>query len=152
MAEPKIEVDDRLEQNHSLSFDEKVLKKIAGIAASEISGVLAISGTLFSGITDRLKSADDPTKGISVEVGKKQVAVEMKVVCEYGRNIPEIFQSIVSAVSTGIKEMTGLEVVDIKVHVADVLLKQDFERKKKVALSKELDPDSPADEVEATEE
>ncbi|MCC8123220.1 MAG: Asp23/Gls24 family envelope stress response protein [Oscillospiraceae bacterium] len=152
MAEQKIDIDNQLEQNQSLTFDEKVLKKIAGIAASEIGGVLAMSGNLWSGITDRLKSADDPTKGISVEVGKTQVAVEMKVICEYGRNIPEIFETIVSTVSAAIKEMTGLEVIDIKVHVADVLLKEAFERKKKVEISKELNPDNPADAVDATEE
>ena len=146
MAEQKIDVDDRMEEGSTLTFDEKVLKKITGIAASEIEGVLAMSGNLLAGIADRLKNSDDPTKGITVEVGKKQVAVEMKVICEYGLNIPEIFRNIVSAVTAMVKEMTGLEVVSINVHVADVLMKQDFERKKKSEILKENDMDLPLDD------
>lgn len=130
-------IDNRTEHENSLTFDEKVVKKIAGFAAGEIPGILAMSGNLISGITDMLKSSDDPTKGISVEVGKKQVAVDMKVICEYGQNMPNIFQSIVDKVGSVIKDMTGLDVVEVNVHVADVLTKEDFERKKKIDLKPE---------------
>lgn len=125
-------IDSDKERVNSLTFDEKVIKKIAGIAASEIPGIIAMSGNLIAGLTDMLKSSDDPTKGITVEVGKKQVAVDMKVICEYGRNMPETFQTIVDKVSTVIKQMTGLDVVEVNVHVSDVLMKDDFDRKKKV--------------------
>lgn len=116
---------------NSLSFDEKVIKKIAGISASEIPGILAMSGNFIAGLTDILRSSDDPTKGITVEVGKKQVSINMKIICEYGRNMPVIFQDIVDKVSSAIKEMTGLSVVEVKVHVYDVLTKEDFERQSK---------------------
>lgn len=132
-------IDTREERINSLTFDEKVIKKIAGLAASEIPGILAMSGNLIAGITDMLKSSDDPTKGISVEVGKKQVAVDMKVICEYGRNMPAVFQSIVDKVSGSIKEMTGLDVVEVNVHVSDVLTKEDFDRKKKVEVKPPVD-------------
>lgn len=125
-------IDNKSERVNSLTFDEKVIRKIAGMSASEIPGILAMSGNLVTGIADMLKSSDDPTKGISVEVGKKQVAVDMKVICEYGRNMPEIFQNIVGKITSVIMEMTGLDVVEVNVHVADVLTKEDFERKKKV--------------------
>jgi len=119
------------EHTNALTFDDRVIKKIAGIAASEIPGILAISGNFISGIADKLRIADDPTKGITVEVGKKQTAIDMKVICEYGRNVPQIFQSIVDKVSEAIKEMTGLEVIKVNVHVYDILTKEDFERQSK---------------------
>lgn len=140
-------VDNIKERVNSLTFDEKVIKKIAGFAAGEIPGILAMSGNLISGITDMLKSSDDPTRGISVEVGKKQVAVDMKVIFEYGRNMPVLFQSVVDKVSSAIKEMTGLEVVEVNVHVADVLTKDDFERKKKADLKPEAAVETPPDEL-----
>lgn len=124
-------IDNITERANSLTFDEKVIKKIAGMSASEIPGILAMSGNLVAGLTDMLKSSDDPTKGISVEVGKKQVAVDMKVICEYGRNMPQIFQNIVDKITAVVKEMTGLDVIEVNVHVSDVLTKEDFERKKK---------------------
>lgn len=139
-------IDSDKERVNSLTFDEKVIKKIAGIAASEIPGILAMSGNLIAGITDMLKSSDDPTKGISVEVGKKQVAVDMKVICEYGRNMPETFQAIVDKVSTVIKQMTGLDVVEVNVHVSDVLMKEDFDRKKKVEVKPAANKDAPISE------
>lgn len=125
------------EHVNSLTFDEKVIKKIVGFSASEIPGILAMSGNLIAGITDMLKSSDDPTKGISVEVGKKQVAVDMKVICEYGRNMPGVFQTIVDKVTAAMKEMTGLDVVEVNVHVADILTKEDFDRKKKADVKSE---------------
>lgn len=133
MPDMKTAVDSREENVHTLSFDERVIKKIAGIAATEIPGILAMSGSLFTSFTDMLKASDDPTKGISVEVGQKQVAVDMNIVCEYGRNLPEIFDTIVASVSGAIKDMTGLEVVEMNVRVADILLKEDFERRKRAA-------------------
>lgn len=138
-------IDNRMEHENSLTFDEKVIKKIAGFAASEIPGILAMSGNLISGFTDMLKSSDDPTKGISVEVGKKQVAIDMKVICEYGQNISGIFQSLVSKVSSVVKEMTGLDVVEVNVHVADVLLKEDFDRKKRVEAKAVTGPEASLD-------
>jgi len=138
-------IDNRMEHENSLTFDEKVIKKIAGFAASEIPGILAMSGNQISGFTDMLKSSDDPTKGISVEVGKKQVAIDMKVICEYGQNISGIFQSLVSKVSSVVKEMTGLDVVEVNVHVADVLLKEDFDRKKRVEAKAVTGPEASLD-------
>ena len=124
-------IDSNSEQLNSLTFDEKVIRKIVGYSVNEIPGILAMSGNLISGITDVLKSTDDAAKGISVEVGKKQTAVSMKVICEYGQCIPDIFQMIVSKVTSSVSEMTGLIVVEVNVHVTDVLTKEDFDRRKK---------------------
>lgn len=148
-------IDSVKEHRSSLTFDEKVIKKVVGFAVSEIPGILAMSGNLLTGITDMLKSSDDPTKGISIELGKKQVAIDLKLICEYGLNIPEVFQTIISKVTSVIKEMTGLDVVEINVHVADVLVKEDFERKKKIdtkaselATTEALDKDASRSRVE----
>ncbi len=145
----KVSIDEASEHVSSLTFDDKVIKKMAGMAATEIPGILAMSGNFISGLTDKILNADDPTKGITVAVGKKQVAIDMKVVCEYGRNIPEIFQAIVDKVSGVIKEMTGLDVVEVNVHVYDVLTKEDFSRQMKgkpeerPELNKEESPEAP---------
>lgn len=135
------------EHVNSLSFDEKVIKKIIGFSSSEIPGILAMSGNFIAGLTDMLRSSDDPTKGITVEVGKRQVSVSMKIICEYGQNIPVIFQDLVDKVSNAVKEMTGLDVVEVKVHVYDVLTKEDFERqnKKKVDEKAEINIEVPVE-------
>lgn len=113
--------------NLDLSYDDKVIKKIAGLATEEVAGVLTVTGGFIGNITDKLRS-DDKTKGINVDVGKKQVALDLNVVCEYGKNVPQIFEQVVAKVSAAILDMTGLEVVELNMHVEDVLGREDFEK------------------------
>lgn len=128
-------------QNNSLTFDEKVIKKIVGFSTNEIPGVLAMSGSFIAGLTDKLRNSDDPTKGISVEMGNQQVSINMKVICEFGRNMPAIFEDIVERINRAIKEMTGLEVAEVKVHVSDILTKEDFERQNKGKAEEKIEMD-----------
>lgn len=120
----------------SLSYDDKVIKKIAGIAASEVPGILTLSGGLMSNITDMFRSGDDTTKGIDAEVGEKQVALDLKVICEYGKNVPALFDAIIEKVSHSVKLMTGLDVVEVNMHVDDIISKEEFTSKQNAAEKK----------------
>ncbi len=107
-----------------LSFNEKVIKKIAGLATDEVPGVLTATGGFIGGITDRIRT--DSAKGIDADVGKRQVALDLNVICEYGKNVPAIFDMVAEKVAKAIKEMTGLELVELNMHVDDVLRKEEF--------------------------
>lgn len=125
------------EMKRNLSYDDKVIKKIAGIATEGVEGVLALSGGLIGNITDRFRNNADKTKGIDAEVGQKQVALDLNVVCEYGKNVPRIFDAVIEKVSDAMMEMTGLEVVEINMHVEDVLGHAEFEEMRKSQQSKQ---------------
>lgn len=107
-----------------LRYEDKVIKKIAGIAAEGVPGILTVSG----GVLGRLRSNEDWTRGISAEIGRRQVALDMNVVSEYGYNVPQLFDAVTQAVAEAMATMTGLEVVELNMHVTDVLSKTDFER------------------------
>lgn len=111
----------------NLTYDDKVIKKIAGIATDSVNGVLTLSGGLIGSITDRFRSTDDKTKGVDAEVGERQVALDLNVVCEYGKNIPELFSTVIDKITAAVKVMTGLDVVEVNMHVEDVLNHNDFE-------------------------
>lgn len=111
----------------SLTYDDKVIKKIAGIATDSVNGVLTLSGGLIGSITDRFRSTDDKTKGVDAEVGERQVALDLNVVCEYGKNIPELFSTVIDKITAAVKVMTGLDVVEVNMHVEDVLNHSEFE-------------------------
>ncbi|MBX4162665.1 MULTISPECIES: Asp23/Gls24 family envelope stress response protein [Priestia] len=114
---------------NTLTFEDQVIKKIAGIAANEIKGILSMSGGFMSGLTDRFRSTEDITKGINAEVGEKQVALDLKVIVEYGKNVPSIFSETVHNVKKSVHDMTGLEVVEVNMHVEDVMTRSEFEAK-----------------------
>ncbi|MDD1514103.1 Asp23/Gls24 family envelope stress response protein [Priestia megaterium] len=114
---------------NTLTFEDQAIKKIAGIAANEIKGILSMSGGFMSGLTDRFRSTEDITKGINAEVGEKQVALDLKVIVEYGKNVPAIFSETVNNVKKSVHDMTGLEVVEVNMHVEDVMTRSEFEAK-----------------------
>lgn len=114
----------------SLNYEDKVIKKIAGIAASEVPGIFTMTGGFIGNITDKFRDSEDKTKGINVEVGQTQVALDMNAVCEYGRNVPDLFDQVTEKIAESLKLMTGLELVEINLHVEDVMTKEEFEKQK----------------------
>lgn len=104
-----------------LKFASQVIETIAGIAASEIDGIVGMSGGMVEGFAERL-GRKNLAKGVSVEVGEHEVAIDLKVVVEYGKNIPEIYQQVVKAVESAIQHMTGLQVVEVNMYVEGVTL------------------------------
>lgn len=117
---------------NTLTFEEQVIKKIAGISANNIDGILSMSGGFISGIADRFRAAGDITKGIDAEVGEKQVALDLKVIVEYGKSVPAIFEETINQVKKAMFDMTGLEVVELNMHVEDVMTRAEFEEKTKI--------------------
>ena len=109
-----------------LTFDDLVIKKIISASISEIDGILGLSGNLFSDFAGRFSDASDVTKGISVEVGTKQVAADISVICEYDVDISNLFEQATEKVKKSIKFMTGLDLVEFNMSVADVLTKDQF--------------------------
>ncbi|MEJ1329543.1 Asp23/Gls24 family envelope stress response protein [Latilactobacillus sakei] len=114
--------------NSKLTFEDAVIAKIVGKTAQNIDGLLSMNGNFFSDIADRFRTDSDPTKGISVEVGEKQVAIDMTIILEYGRNARDVFERLTSAVTEAVESMTGLSVVEVNSHVSDVMTKKEWQQ------------------------
>lgn len=124
-------------RENKLTFEDQVIKKIAGIASNDVKGILSMSGGFMSGLTDRFRSTEDITKGIDAEVGERQVALGLKVIVEYGKNIPSIFQDALTKIKKSVHDMTGLDVVEINMHVEDVMTRSEFDAKSKSSKEEE---------------
>ena len=85
---------------------------------------LAVEGGFFSNLTGKLVNTDDVTSGVDVEVGKTQVAVDLKVITEYRKNVPEIYNQIKDVIRKEVANMTDLDVVEVNVTVTDIKTKE----------------------------
>ena len=90
-----------------LRIANEVVGVIAGLAATEVEGVAGMSGGLAGGIAEML-GRRNLSKGVKVEVGEEQAAIDLFVVVEYGVRIPDVAWKIQENVKRAIEGMTGL--------------------------------------------
>ena len=123
----KIDVD--LQNGGTITYATEVIATIAGVAANEVEGIagMAVSG----GITDMLSRNRNITKGVKVEVGPQEVAVDLFTIVEYGQPIQKVASDVQENVRKALESLTGLHVVRVDVHVQGV----SFEKEKKAAQS-----------------
>lgn len=111
----------------SLSYDNKVIEKIVGHSVENVEGLLAINGGFFANVRDKLVNSEDVTSGVNVEVGTEEIAVDLEVIVEYGKDIPAIVEKIKSVIAKDVKFMTKLNLVELNVKVIDVKTKEQHE-------------------------
>ncbi|MFF4503878.1 Asp23/Gls24 family envelope stress response protein [Streptomyces sp. NPDC001401] len=103
-----------------------VVEKIAGIAAREVPGIHALGGGFtrtMGAMRDRVPGGHPSAgRGVKVEVGEKQTAIDLQVVVEYGVSITDIAAEVRENVIAAVERMTGLEVVEVNIAVNDVHL------------------------------
>jgi uncharacterized alkaline shock family protein YloU len=109
------------------SISDSVVRKIAGIATREVSGVhnLGTGGArTFGAIRERIPGSAGPsaTQGVAVEVGERQAAIDIDVVVEYGVSIVDLSQAIRRNVIASVERMTGLEVTEVNIAVDDIYI------------------------------
>ncbi len=113
----------------SVVISEDVVSVIAGVAVSEVPGVVDTAGGFAGGISEVLSGKKKLSKGIKVEVGEKETKIDVNIIVEYGTRIPDVAFEIQNRVRKAVKEMTGLEVLEVNVHVQGVRTPIDTEGK-----------------------
>lgn len=103
----------------TVKIADEVVAVIAGLAATEVKGVASIAGGITNGMVAR-KGIKALSKGVKVDVQDHLVTVDLSVCLEYGYSIPEVGSSVQEKVKSAIENMTGMQVTDVNVHVADV--------------------------------
>ena len=76
-------------------------------------------GTTMEGLGEKL-GKKNYTKGVKVEVGEKEAAVDLYIVVKYGVRIPDVALAAQENVKQAIETMTGLTVVEVNIHVQGV--------------------------------
>lgn len=119
-----------------LTFADKVIQKIIGLALADIDGLLTIDGGFFSNIAEKLVNINDVTTGIHTEVGTKQVAVDMDIVVEFGKDVRKIYDEVKKTISSEVSEMTHLEVIEVNVNVVDIKSQEQYQEESETVQDK----------------
>jgi len=117
------------------TISSAVVSSIAGAVVREVSGAepeIAGRGTTLPGdnsptvgeFLGRATGGASGTRGVSVEVGDTQAAVDLTVTVPYGRSKTEISQKMRDTVIRRIENLTGLEVTEVNITVRDVFIPQ----------------------------
>ncbi|HBC84329.1 MAG TPA: Asp23/Gls24 family envelope stress response protein [Clostridiales bacterium] len=107
-----------------------VVAVIAGVAVSEVQGVYEMSGGFAGGISEVLSGKKNLAKGIKVEINDKTTKIDVNIIVEYGTRIPDVAFEIQNKVKKAVETMTGLNVVEVNVHVQGVNTDNTMQEKK----------------------
>ncbi len=97
-------------------FASDVIATIAGLAAADVKGVAGMSGGMVDGIATML-GRKNLTKGVKVEVGTEEAAVDVSIIVQYGSRIQDVCSDVQKAIKDAVETMTGLRVVEVNVFV-----------------------------------
>ncbi|MBQ0851169.1 Asp23/Gls24 family envelope stress response protein [Streptomyces sp. NPDC057621] len=111
------------------SIADVVVVKVAGIAAREIPGVYDMGGGLsrtIGAVRDRVPGGrPNVGRGVKVEVGERQTAIDLDLVVEYGVPITDVARDVRENVISAVERVTGLDVVEVNVTINDVHLPEE---------------------------
>lgn len=108
---------------------EAAVRTIVGVAANEVDGAdTSTGGTRLPGDNSRtvgeflggLGGGEAQTRGVSVEAGELETAVDLTMVVEYGRPVAQVTQAVRENVIRRVESLSGLTVTEVNVNVVDV--------------------------------
>jgi len=111
-------------QTGVIRISDDVVATIAGLAALETPGIAAMSGGISEGLAKRL-SGKNVQKGVTVEVGQLEAAIDLRIIVHYGIPIQEVCRQLQLNVREAVTNMTGLHVVEVNVKVEGVVFKEE---------------------------
>ncbi len=103
---------------------DEVIAIIAALAASEVQGVASMAGGATRELIERL-GVKSLTKGVRVQVSETEVKAALNLNLKYGFNLPETCSEIQEKVKTAIETMTGLDVTEVNIKIANVVMNND---------------------------
>lgn len=110
---------------------DDVVRLIAGLATTEVEGVVGMSSGLISNLA-QLVGKEDFSKGVKCYIKDNTIAIDVYVIVQYGYRIPDVAVKIQRQVKTQVESMTGMEVIEVNVNIQGV-----SSPKKKIAIFEE---------------
>lgn len=109
------------------TISNAVVSQIAGIAAQEVEKVQMGGGAsaAVGGFLQSVTGSGNLSKGVSVEVGEEETAVDLAMAVEYGQSIPRITEAVRRNVINRVESLAGLRVTEVNITVNDVQIPEE---------------------------
>ena len=107
------------------SIMDGVVAKVAGIAAQEVEGIRMggggsqAAGSIMSSLTGG-GSGGSQTRGVTVEVGEEEAAVDLSMTTEYGKSIPQLSEAVRRNIVNRVENLVGLSVTEVNITVSNI--------------------------------
>lgn len=110
---------EEINETGSVKIASEVVTVIASMAATEVKGVAGMSGGFTDDIAEKfgMKSSN---KGIKVQVGDTETAIDIFLIVEYGVRIPDVAWEVQQSVKKAVETMTGLKVKEVNIHIQGI--------------------------------
>jgi len=107
----------------STRIGDAVVSRIAGMAAGEVEGVYmgGAASRTAGGVLESVTGSDSQKRGVSVEVGRTETAIDLTMGIEYGRNILDLVGQVRNRITQRVESLTGLRVTELNVTVSDII-------------------------------
>ena len=107
------------ENGGELKIANEVVAVIAALAATEVEGVVSLTGNMTHELIAKL-GMKSLSKGISVTVDNGVVSAQVSLIIQYGYSVPEVSAKVQERVKSAIENMTGLMIESVRVNVSGV--------------------------------
>ncbi|MTI48196.1 Asp23/Gls24 family envelope stress response protein [Sporosalibacterium faouarense] len=113
-------------ESGQIKIADEVVGIIAGLAATDVKGVAGMSGGIAGGIAEIL-GRKNLSKGVKVQVGESDAAIDLYIIVEYGAKIPDVSWKVQESVKDAVETMTGLNVLEVNIHIQGVNIQKEKE-------------------------
>jgi len=126
-------------------IEDSVVSKIAGIGAQEVDGVRMGGGTsqaiggLLSSVTGSSSSSSGQSRGVSVEVGAVEAAIDVTLTVAYGISIPQVAEAVRRNIINRVENLVGLNVTEVNITVNDVFFPEQEQQQQQEQQQRQLE-------------
>lgn len=112
------------------TISDAVVSRIVSMAAEEVEGVRPGGGASrgVSRVIGRAPGSSGTAPGVSVQVGKTEVAVDLRLGIRHGADLPDLTRQVREKVVNRVENLVGLAVKEVNVTVTDIVFPDQEER------------------------
>ena len=114
----------------NLKISDDVIEKIVYNEALAVDGIVNVGGTPHKDAFGLFRKGRRP-RGIEVEIGEGEVAVDMAISVSYGVSIPALVEEIRKRITDAVMKITGYEVRAVSISVDGIQIGEKPKEEKK---------------------